>query len=102
MLPLNVSNDLATLNQIRIGYQNFKPYPQFGSIQHYSNYGHNTHHGATLRVEKRYSRGVTLNSFWTWSKTLNDVDEDGGAGGITWYNRGWRRAARGTTSATAL
>ena len=87
VLPLNVSNDLATLNQIRIGYQNFKPYSQFGSIQHYSNYGHNTYHGATLRVEKRYSSGVTLNTFWTWSKTINDVDEDGGAAGITWYNR---------------
>jgi hypothetical protein len=87
VLPLNVSSDFATLNQIRIGYQNFKPFPQFGSIQHYSNYGHNTYHGSTLRVEKRYARGITLNAFWTWSKAINDVDEDGGAAGITWYNR---------------
>ncbi len=87
VLPLNVSSDFTTLNQMRIAYQNYKPYPQFGSIQHYSNYAHSTYHGATLRFEKRYARGVTLNSFWTWSKTIDEADEDGGAGGITWYNR---------------
>lgn len=87
VLPLNVSSDFNTLNTIRNGYQNFKPFNQFGSIQHFSNYGHNSHHGATFRLEKRYGRGITLNSFWTWSKTINDVDEDGGASGITWYNR---------------
>lgn len=87
VLPLDVSNDPVRLEQIRQQYQNFRPFPQFGSIQHYSNYGHNTYHGATLRVEKRYSAGLTVTSFYTWSKTINDVDEDGGAGGITWYNR---------------
>jgi hypothetical protein len=87
VLPLNVSSDFNTLNQIRIGYQNFKPYSQFGSIQHYSNYGHNTYHGATLRVEKRYASGLTLNAFWTWSKAIDESDEDGASTGITWYNR---------------
>ena len=87
VVPLNISTDRAQLTTIRNSYQNFKPYPQFGSIQHYSNYGHNSHHGVTVRVDKRYSSGFTVNSFWTWSKTLNDVDDDGGAGGITWYNR---------------
>lgn len=92
VLPLDVSKDPVQLEQIRQQYQNFRPFTQFGSIQHYSNYGHNTYHGATLRVEKRYSTGMTLNSFWTFSKTMNDVDEDGGAGGITWYNRQLEKA----------
>jgi hypothetical protein len=87
VVPLNISTDRAQLTTIRNSYQNFKPYPQFGSIQHYSNYGHNTYHGMTVRVDKRYSSGFTVNSFWTWSKSINDVDDDGGAGGITWYNR---------------
>jgi hypothetical protein len=87
VVPLDVSRDRDMLERIRIGYQNFKPYPQFGSIAHYSNYGHNTYHGVTFRVEKRYASGMTLNSFYTLSKSLNDVDEDGGAGGITFYNR---------------
>lgn len=87
VVPLDISNDPVRLEQIRQQYQNFRPYPQFGSIWHYSNYGHNTYHGATVRVEKRYSGGVTLNSFYTWSKTLNDADDDGTASGITFYNR---------------
>ena len=87
VLPLNVSTDRAQLTTIRNSYQDFKPYRQFGSIQHYSNYGHNSHHGMTVRVDKRYSSGFTVNSFWTFSKSLNDVDDDGSASGITWYNR---------------
>ena len=58
-------NDPARLQQIFQNYQNFKPYPQFGNINHYSNYGHNTYHGGTWRVEKRYSAGITLNAFYT-------------------------------------
>lgn len=87
VVPLDVSRDFATLDNIRRNVQNFKPYPQFGSVQHYSNYGHNSYHGATFRVEKRYSNGMTINSFYTFSKSINDVDEDGGAGGVTFYNR---------------
>jgi len=86
-VPLNISNDTAVLNQVFQATQNYKPYTQFGSIQHYSNYGHNTYHGLTLRTEKRFSQGFFLNAFYTFSKTVNDVDSDGGGGGITFYNR---------------
>jgi Carboxypeptidase regulatory-like domain len=86
-IPLNISNDPAVLQQIFQASQNFKPYPQFGSIQHYSNYGHNTYHGVTFRSEKRMSHGFFVNGFYTFSKTLNDADSDGGASGITFYNR---------------
>lgn len=84
--PLDFGAPADRVN-IRNNYQNFKPFPQFGAIRHYSNYGHNTYHGSTVRLEKRYSSGVTLNTFWTFSKAINNVDEDGEATGITWYNR---------------
>jgi Carboxypeptidase regulatory-like domain len=87
VLPLNVASDFATLDQIRREYQNFRPYPQFGTISHFSNYGHNTYHGVTVRVEKRFASGFALSSFYTRSKALNDVDDDGTASGITFYNR---------------
>jgi hypothetical protein len=87
VVPLDISSDRSQLTNIRNSYQNFRPYPQFGALQHYSNYGHNSYHGVTLRLEKRYSAGFTINSFWTFSKAINEVDEDGGASGITWYNR---------------
>ncbi|MGH8248453.1 MAG: TonB-dependent receptor domain-containing protein, partial [Gammaproteobacteria bacterium] len=87
VLPLDVASDFATLDRIRREYQNFRPYTQFGAINHFSNYGHNTYHGVTLRVDKRFASGVALNSFYTRSKTLNNADDDGTASGITFYNR---------------
>jgi len=86
-VPLNVSTDYATLANIRNNYQNFKPYPQFGSIQLYSNFGHNTYHSATIRMERRYRNGLFVNGFYTWSKNITDADVDGSASGVTYYNR---------------
>ncbi len=87
VVPLDISRDPVQLELVRQQYQNFRPYPQFGGIRHYSNYGHNTYHGLTLRGEKRYSRGISLNAFYTFSKTLDDADNDGSVNGVTFYNR---------------
>ena len=54
VIPLNISSDPAVLNNIFTQTQNFKPYPQFGSVNLFSNFGHNSYHSATARVEKRY------------------------------------------------
>ena len=54
-IPLNISTDPNVLRTIFQAQQNYKPYPQFGTIRHYSNYGDNSYHGVTLRGEKRYS-----------------------------------------------
>ena len=86
-IPLNVSSDTPTLQRIFTAQQNFKPYTQFGSIQHFSNYGHNSYHGGTMRVERRYAAGLSFNAFYTWSKSLNEVEGDGGDAGVTFYNR---------------
>ncbi|MGH9662570.1 MAG: carboxypeptidase regulatory-like domain-containing protein, partial [Bryobacteraceae bacterium] len=87
VVPLNVSSDPARLETIRTQYQNFRPYTQFGGLQHYSNYGHNSYHAATFRLERRHSSGLTINSFYTYSKALDEADNDGGASGVTFYNR---------------
>jgi hypothetical protein len=86
-IPLNISTEPAVLNQIFQASQDFKPYPQFGTINLYSNFGHNTYHSGTLRVEKRYSMGLTLLSFYTFSKALDDTDGEGVATGVSYYNR---------------
>ncbi|MGH9632718.1 MAG: hypothetical protein ACRD7E_30805, partial [Bryobacteraceae bacterium] len=86
-IPLDISTDPNTLRTIFQAPQNYKPYPQFGSINHYSNYGHNTYHGSTWRVEKRYSQGLVINAFYTFSKAINNGDNDGEVTGITYYNR---------------
>ena len=79
--------DTPTLDTIRINFQNYKPYTQFNNVNLVSNFGHNTYHAGTLRIEKRYAGGFTMNSFYTWSKTLNNADDDGNASGITYFNR---------------
>ncbi|MBI2685649.1 MAG: TonB-dependent receptor [Acidobacteria bacterium] len=86
-VPLNISTDYATLDNIRRNVQNFKPYPQFGAVQLYSNFGHNSYHGTTVRMERRYAGGLFVNGFYTWSKALTDADSDGGTSGVTYYNR---------------
>ena len=93
-LPKSIyeSTDLAQLNAVYTAVQNYRPYPQFGAISWTSNAGHNTYHGFTTRVEKRYSpNGITVNAHYTWSKNLS-----GGAGdGWQFYN--WRLTKSPTT-----
>ncbi len=86
-IPLNVSTDRTQLDAIFRAQQNFKPYPQFGSIFHYANYGHSSFHSGTVKVEKRMSRGFSLTSFYTFGKSIDEASDDGAAGGITFYNR---------------
>ena len=56
--------------------QNYLPYPQFGQINYMSNTGHSTYHGGTVQFQKRYSQGLVLNSFYTYSKAINSCDND--------------------------
>ena len=86
-IPLDIANTFAQLDVIRRAAQNYKPYPQFGSVLHYSNYGHNTFHSATIRFEKRYSHGLNLTSFFTLAKAIDNSSSDGAASGVTYYNR---------------
>ena len=91
-IPLNVASDFATLDRIRNQYQNFRPYPHFGAIQHYSNYGHSSFHSGTVKVERRMTNGVSLTSFYTFAKAIDEASDDGGAGGITYFNRRLEKA----------
>jgi len=86
-IPLNISTDPVRLGEIFRAQQNFKPWPHFGSIFHYSNYGHSTFHSGTVKVEKRFSKGYSVTSFYTFGKSIDEASDDGAAGGITFYNR---------------
>ncbi len=86
-IPLNISTDPVLLNTIRNAAQNYKPYPQFGSVMLYSNFGHSSFHSGTIKAEKRMSSGFTFTSFYTWGKSIDEASDDGTASGITYYNR---------------
>jgi hypothetical protein len=86
-IPLDISKDPVLLNTIRSSPQNYKPYPQFGSVMMYSNFGHSSFHSGTVRLEKRLSGGLTFQSFYTWGKSIDQASDDGTATGVTFYNR---------------
>jgi hypothetical protein len=91
-IPLNISTNPATLAAIFKATQNYVPYPQFGTITGYSNYGHNTYHAGTLRVQRRFKSGIAITSFYTYQKNLSECDAEGTCSGITYYNRTLEKA----------
>jgi hypothetical protein len=47
------------------------PYPQFGNITYLDSAGYSWYHSLQTRVERRFSRGFTLQWAWTWSKAMD-------------------------------
>lgn len=94
-VPLNISTNQATLQTIFKNYQNYVPFPNFGAINMWSNFGHSTFHSGTIKVEKRFSRGLTFTSFYSHSKAIDDCDNDQLCTGETFYNRSLEKGRAG-------
>ena len=76
--------------------QNFRPFPQFGSVTMRSNFGHSTFHSGTAKLEKRMSSGFYLSSFYTFSKAIDSSDGDNSGGGVApIQNRGLEKGRAG-------
>ncbi len=56
--------------------QAYLQYPQFGAINHLANTGHSSYESGTVEYSKRYSAGLVVDSFYTYSKALDDCDRD--------------------------
>jgi hypothetical protein len=56
--------------------QNYLPYPQFGAVDYMSNTGHSSFHAGTVQYQKRYSHGLVVDAFYTFSKAIDDCDTD--------------------------
>ena len=93
-IPLDISRDRFVLDQVFQNTQAYKPFPQFGAVNLWSNFGHSTYHSGTVKVEKRFG-ALTLTSFYTRSKAIDEADNDGAAGGVTYYNRRLEKARAG-------
>ncbi len=95
-VPLNYSTNLSTMQTVFQNYQNYRPYPNFGEIDTWSNYGHSSYHAGTVKVEKRLSReGLTLTGFYTRSKAIDDCDNEQVCTGETYYNRSLEKGRAG-------
>ena len=89
-------NNLAQRNQVFAAAQNFRPYPHFGDIFMRSNFGHSTFHSGTVKLERRFSRGMFFNTFYTFSKAINSQDGDNSGGGVApIQNRSLEKARAG-------
>jgi hypothetical protein len=52
-----------------------RPYPQYGPFAAIQNRGNSTYHSLQLKVQKRYTRGLSFLSSFTFSKAINDLPE---------------------------
>lgn len=63
--------------------QLLRPYPQYGgAVGNYlapPNIGNSTYHSLQVKYEKRFSRGLSVISHYTWAKMLTDSDVTGGS-----------------------
>ena len=73
------------INQIRpellttSGLQRNRPYPQFNGVSILApSFGISAYHAGTAKIQKRFSRGLSLLSTYTWSKF---TDNSGGGAG---------------------
>jgi hypothetical protein len=88
----DISSDPAELETIRRAPQDYRPYPHFGQIRLYSNFGHSSYHGGTVKLERRFSSGVSFTSFYTFSKAIDEDSDDSAATGVSYYNRALEKA----------
>lgn len=79
--------------------QRLRPFPQYaGVLVRNPNWGNSSYHALALKVQKRYSRGLSLLSTYTWSKFLDDVNatvEATSSGPQSYYDRHSDKAPSG-------
>lgn len=82
-IPLSIAlgGDRALQDRVFVAQQDYKYYPHFGSINLLSNFNHNTWHSGNIKLEKRYSYGLTVNSSYNFSKSLSNGNE------LSYYDR---------------
>ena len=51
--------------------QIFRPYPNYGSITFRTNGARSNYHAGTVKLEKRFSRGLSFLTFYTYSKGID-------------------------------
>ena len=55
--------------------QSFRPLPNFGPISYWSGSGYSTYEALQVKLQKRFSKGLTLLASYTWSKSM-DIGSD--------------------------
>jgi hypothetical protein len=67
---------LSTLQDVFSHYQNYRPFPNWGQLNYASNQGHSTYHSGSVRLEKRFSSGMAFQTYYTYSKAIDECDKN--------------------------
>jgi hypothetical protein len=71
---VNVPNPTGlTPAQILLFTQASRPFPTFGSIADYISQGSSTYHALQVSFQRRYSKGITIGSNYTWAHAIDDT-----------------------------
>jgi hypothetical protein len=68
------------------------PFPQYQSIGSDFYDGFSNYHGLLTVLKKRFSKGLSVDANYTWSKKLNNVDSSGWSDTTRGGDRRWQRA----------
>jgi len=63
--------DLTLFNAMRGNTQAYRPFTNFGTINFWTNGANSNYHGGTVKLEKRYSSGISFLTFYTFSKAID-------------------------------
>ena len=72
VLPENYDAGNTTALAALVGNsQVYRPYVNFGTITLRENVSHSTYHSGTVHVQKRWAHGLTYDTFFTYSKSID-------------------------------
>jgi hypothetical protein len=76
-LPMTLNNvnvpNPTGLSPAQVLALNTKPFPAFGGIADYLSQGSSTYHALQVSFQRRYSKGITIGSNYTWSHSIDDT-----------------------------
>lgn len=61
----------ATFSAMEGNTQAYRPFTNFGSINYMTNGANSVYHAGTVKLEKRYSRGLSLLTYYTYAKSID-------------------------------
>jgi hypothetical protein len=75
-----------------------RPIPQWNNVNYRSPFGHASYHGVDLSAERRFASGWSFTAAYTWSHSIDNIDEQFGSGGGGLQD--WRdlRGSRGNSN----
>ena len=78
--PFFNSNGTVKNAQVGASFVPIVPYPDLGPIEYRENNANSMYHGMELSVEKRFSRGLSFRTSYTFSKSIDEAMEHLAAG----------------------